>query len=104
LRQDRHGAGDELAEPGIDRTTWFASFAPYENPRYAVVVMDPEGRTFWRRNLRADCARHLRGNFEKENAPGLHKNPGGGKPLMTNHPAQRTSNGSTGCNWPRWRG
>ena len=23
----------------IDRTTWFASFAPYENPRYAVVVM-----------------------------------------------------------------
>jgi penicillin-binding protein 2 len=30
----------------IDRTTWFASFAPYENPRYAVVVM-MEGRTFW---------------------------------------------------------
>jgi len=30
----------------IDRTTWFASFAPYENPRYTVVVM-MEGRTFW---------------------------------------------------------
>jgi len=30
----------------IGRTTWFASFAPYENPRYAVVVM-MEGRTFW---------------------------------------------------------
>ena len=30
----------------IDRTTWFASFAPYEKPRYAVVVM-MEGRTFW---------------------------------------------------------
>jgi penicillin-binding protein 2 len=30
----------------IDRTTWFASFAPYGNPRYAVVVM-MEGRTFW---------------------------------------------------------
>ena len=30
----------------IDRTTWFASFAPYERPRYAVVVM-MEGRTFW---------------------------------------------------------
>lgn len=30
----------------IDRTTWFASFAPYENPHYAVVVM-MEGRTFW---------------------------------------------------------
>jgi penicillin-binding protein 2 len=30
----------------VDRTTWFASFAPYENPRYAVVVM-MEGRTFW---------------------------------------------------------
>ncbi len=27
------------------RTTWFASFAPYENPRYAVVVM-VEGRHF----------------------------------------------------------
>jgi penicillin-binding protein 2 len=23
----------------IDHTTWFASFAPYENPRYVVVVM-----------------------------------------------------------------
>jgi penicillin-binding protein 2 len=30
----------------VDRTTWFASFAPYGNPRYAVVVM-MEGRTFW---------------------------------------------------------
>jgi penicillin-binding protein 2 len=27
----------------IDRTTWFASFAPYENPRYAVVVMVESG-------------------------------------------------------------
>ena len=27
----------------IDRTTWFASFAPYENPRYAVVVMVENG-------------------------------------------------------------
>jgi penicillin-binding protein 2 len=27
----------------IDRTTWFASFAPYENPRYAVVVMVVSG-------------------------------------------------------------
>jgi penicillin-binding protein 2 len=35
----------------IDRTTWFASFAPYENPRYAVVVM-MEGSTLWGR----DCA------------------------------------------------
>ncbi len=26
-----------------DRTTWFASFAPYENPRYAVVVMVESG-------------------------------------------------------------
>jgi penicillin-binding protein 2 len=30
----------------IDRTTWFASFAPYDHPHYAVVVM-MEGRTFW---------------------------------------------------------
>jgi penicillin-binding protein 2 len=35
----------------IGRTTWFASFAPYEKPRYAVVVM-MEGRTFWGK----DCA------------------------------------------------
>jgi len=27
----------------IGRTTWFASFAPYENPRYAVVVMVEDG-------------------------------------------------------------
>ena len=27
----------------IDRTTWFASFAPYENPRYAVMVMVESG-------------------------------------------------------------
>ncbi|HEY2330124.1 MAG TPA: penicillin-binding transpeptidase domain-containing protein, partial [Verrucomicrobiae bacterium] len=27
----------------VDETTWFASFAPYENPRYAVVVMVESG-------------------------------------------------------------
>jgi penicillin-binding protein 2 len=27
----------------VDHTTWFASFAPYENPRYAVVVMVESG-------------------------------------------------------------
>lgn len=27
----------------IDRTTWFSSFAPYENPKYAVVVMVESG-------------------------------------------------------------
>ena len=27
----------------VDRTTWFISFAPYENPRYAVVVMVESG-------------------------------------------------------------
>ena len=27
----------------VDHTTWFASFAPYENPRYAVVVMVQSG-------------------------------------------------------------
>ena len=27
----------------VDDTTWFASFAPYENPRYAVVVMVQSG-------------------------------------------------------------
>lgn len=27
----------------VDHTTWFASFAPYENPRYAVIVMVESG-------------------------------------------------------------
>jgi penicillin-binding protein 2 len=27
----------------VDHTTWFASFAPYDNPRYAVVVMVQSG-------------------------------------------------------------
>ena len=27
----------------VDRTTWFISYAPYENPRYAVVVMVESG-------------------------------------------------------------
>jgi penicillin-binding protein 2 len=27
----------------IDRTTWFASFAPYENPKYAIIVMVESG-------------------------------------------------------------
>jgi cell division protein FtsI/penicillin-binding protein 2 len=27
----------------IDRITWFSSFAPYESPRYAVVVMVESG-------------------------------------------------------------
>ncbi|HEX5398690.1 MAG TPA: penicillin-binding transpeptidase domain-containing protein [Verrucomicrobiae bacterium] len=36
----------------IGRTVWFASFAPYENPRYAVVVMRQGGIHIWGR----DCA------------------------------------------------
>jgi len=27
----------------VDHTTWFASFAPYENPRYAVIIMVQSG-------------------------------------------------------------
>jgi cell division protein FtsI/penicillin-binding protein 2 len=27
----------------IDQTTWFASYAPYENPRYVVIVMVESG-------------------------------------------------------------
>ena len=56
----------------IDRTTWFASFAPYEHPHYAVVVM-MEGRTFWGK----DCAPIAHDIYEailkKENAsaPGI---------------------------------
>ena len=34
----------EIVEHGKeDKTTWFASYAPYENPRYAVVVMIESG-------------------------------------------------------------
>ncbi len=29
----------------IGQTTWFASFAPYENPRWAVVVMVEDGKS-----------------------------------------------------------
>ena len=62
--EDSEGTGRAAAVPGfrvcgktgtaqvmneknevIDYTTWFISFAPYENPRYAVVVMvESEGR------------------------------------------------------------
>ena len=28
-----------------DHTTWFASFAPYEHPKYAVIVMVQSGRS-----------------------------------------------------------
>ncbi|HUC85267.1 MAG TPA: penicillin-binding transpeptidase domain-containing protein, partial [Candidatus Acidoferrales bacterium] len=52
----------------IDRTTWFASFAPYDHPRYAVVVM-MEGRDFWG----STCAPIAHDIYEellkKENSP-----------------------------------
>jgi penicillin-binding protein 2 len=60
--EDADGTGKQAAVPGIricaktgtaqvqdehnaliGRTTWFASFAPYEQPRYAVVVMVEDG-------------------------------------------------------------
>jgi penicillin-binding protein 2 len=53
---DAEGSGRAAAVPGMDicaktgtatavhrRTTWFASFAPYEQPRYVVVVMVEDG-------------------------------------------------------------
>ena len=43
------------------------SFAPYEHPQYAVVVMVENG-CLRRRHLRADRAGDLRGNFEMEKA------------------------------------
>ena len=30
---------------GMDWITWFVSFAPYDNPRYAVVVLVESGRS-----------------------------------------------------------
>ena len=39
LRQDRHGASAGQPNHNIGQNFWFASFAPYENPKYAVVVM-----------------------------------------------------------------
>jgi penicillin-binding protein 2 len=60
--EDPEGTGHPAAVPGLpicgktgtaqvmnernqvtDHTTWFASFAPYENPKYAVVVMVESG-------------------------------------------------------------
>ena len=41
------------------QTTWFISFAPYEKPRYAVVVMVEDG-SLRRHDLRPDRPRHLR--------------------------------------------
>jgi cell division protein FtsI/penicillin-binding protein 2 len=60
--EDAEGTGRAAAVPGlricgktgtaqvtdehnrvVDHTTWFASFAPYESPRYAVVVMVESG-------------------------------------------------------------
>ena len=52
----------------IDRTTWFASFAPYENPKYSIVVM-MEGRNFWGKDC-APIARDIYAEIlKKENAP-----------------------------------
>ena len=48
----------------VDHTTWFASFAPYENPRYAVVIMVEHGGSGGA-DVRADWPRHLRNNFEQ---------------------------------------
>ncbi len=62
--EDPDGTGTKAAVPGLricgktgtaqvqdvrnkktGQTTWFASFAPYEEPRYAVVVMVEEGES-----------------------------------------------------------
>ncbi|HLZ54272.1 MAG TPA: penicillin-binding transpeptidase domain-containing protein [Verrucomicrobiae bacterium] len=56
----------------IDRTTWFASFAPYENPRYAVVVM-MEGRTFWGATCAA-IAHDIYGEIVKKANPDAARN------------------------------
>lgn len=37
------GTADVQHKPGVRKHTWFVSFAPYENPRYAVVVMVVNG-------------------------------------------------------------
>jgi cell division protein FtsI/penicillin-binding protein 2 len=61
--EDPGGTGTKAAVPGLNicgktgtaqvmdehnrtigETTWFASFAPYEHPRYAVIVMIEMGR------------------------------------------------------------
>jgi penicillin-binding protein 2 len=62
--EDREGTGRAAAVPGlrvcgktgtaqvtdargrvVDHTTWFVSYAPYETPRYVVVVMVESGRS-----------------------------------------------------------
>ncbi len=62
LRQDRHGAGEDAQNQSIGRNYWFASFAPYENPQYAVVVMVENGSTVRRHRL----ARRSRTTFTRK--------------------------------------
>ena len=47
LRQDGHGASAGQRQPPTGYNYWFASFAPYENPRYAVVVMAQVPGPWW---------------------------------------------------------
>ena len=75
--EDADGTGTKAAVPGLricaktgtaqvqdernkktGLTTWFASFAPYEKPRYAVVVMVEDG-DYWRHHLRSGRPRNL---------------------------------------------
>ena len=43
LAAGKTGTAQVLKKGGIDHITWFVSFAPYESPRYAVVVMVESG-------------------------------------------------------------
>ena len=42
MRQNRHG-GSQNNRDGNYKITWFASYGPFEAPRYAVVVMAERG-------------------------------------------------------------
>ncbi len=89
----------------IDQTTWFTSFAPYEKPRYAVVVMVEDGGSGG--GTCAPIAQKIyTAILERDRSPTRQSgNAGKGRlnscltPTSTN-----VSRASTGCNWPPWSG
>ena len=71
--QDEHNVKTGL-------TTWFASFAPYEKPRYAVVVMVEDGES-WRHTC-APVARKVYTAILEQERSNERPKP---KALATNH-------------------
>ena len=88
---------------------WFASFAPYENPRYAVVVMVQSENRGSGGRVCAPIAHDIYEAILKSEQAGCARP--GGRPAravckleMINTPINEPHARSTGCNWPCWPG